>query len=265
MAVQNQLDLANVAFQRSGEGFIGDNETFEQDAARATELAIYTVVAQKAASKKWVPLTDVDPTLAKASLLCGALGTNLAGFQAVTDGSFEVVVDGNTYSITGLDFSAITVLPEIADTINSAAAGAFLAVYDSKTTKITILSPSLGAASTMGYLTAGAAGTDISGAGFLNGLTGTGVLTQGSGNDGSSLPSGVILQSIPAASLVAGDVTAVLVLKGGNIVCDKNQVVLENSLTLSDVVTSQFKTIEAVLEDRGIWLTDSIDISSPQA
>lgn len=389
MAVQNQLDLSNIPFMRGGEGRIRDNETFEQDAGRAADLAIHTVVAQKAATRKWVPLTSVDPTLTKgkmvcgaagtaeagfqavsdgefataidgvamditaldftgieaptrtnAKLVCGAIGTNLAGFQAVTDGEFQLAVDANAYSITGLDWSAITALDEVVDPINAQAAGRFLAVYDSKTTIVTIFSLINGDTSTMGYLTAGAAGTDVSGAGFLNGLTGTGTLTQGAGDDGtdrnagdvineaaagrffvlydgtafsffsttlgvgssvsvltavsggggtdisgagylngltgtgtatagtggdgSTLPTGIILNSIPTASLVAGDVAGNLVLLGGNVICDTDQVVLENSLTLNDVVISLSKTLSRALEDRGIWLTDTIDISSPQ-
>jgi hypothetical protein len=267
MAVQTNLNNTNVAFERAGEGRIFDNETFEQDAGRSTELAIYTVVAQKAATKKWVPLTSVDPTLVKASLLCGALGTNLAGFQAITDGEFQVPVDGVTYVITGLDFSSIAALHEIPDTINSAAGGAFNVVYDSKTTKLTFYSPTVGDGSTMEYLAAvpGGTGTDISGAGFLNGLTGTGVLTQGSGSNGANLPTGIVKQAIPAADLAAADVTGIPVLLGGNVVVDENQIVLEGSLTLDSVVVALSKTIEQALGDRGIWMSDTIDISSHQA
>ena len=514
MVAQLQTDYSNVAFQRGGEGRIRDNETFFQDAGRATPLAIYTVVAQIAATRKWVPLTVVDPTLTKgklvcgaagtaeagfqavadgeftvsvdgvamnitgldftgieaptatkgsmvcgaagtdeagfqaiadgeftisidgtainvlgldfsgiqaptatnATLVCGAIGTNIAGFQAVTDGSFTIVVDGNTIVITTLDWSKITALDEIVDPINALAAGRFTAAYDSDVDVVTIYSNRTGAVSTMGYLTAGGGGTDVSGAGFLNGLTGTGALVQGTGDDGtdrniadvindvaqgrffaeydgavvsffsprlgdtsivsvlsavpagggtdisgagflngltgvgtatagtgddgtdrniadvindvaagrfyvtydgaqidfysptlgpfssvsvlsavpagggtdisgagflngltgvgtatagtggdgSDLPSGIILDTLTAAQLVAADVTGVPVLIGGNIICDTNQIVLENSLALTTVVAARAQTIQSVLEGRGIWLTDSFDISAPQ-
>jgi len=391
MAHQSSQNNFNVPFERGGEGRIYDNETFEQDAGRAAALAPYTVVAQKAASRKWVPLTSVDPTLTKgkmvagaagtaeagfqaisdgkfavsvdgvamditsldftgieaptatnAKLVCGAIGTNIAGFQAVTDGSFTVVVDGVSIVITTLDWSEITALDEIVDPINALAAGRFLAVYDADVDVVTIFSLRKGDVSTMGYLTAGGGGTDVSGAGFLNGLTGTGTLTQGTGDDGtdrnvadvindaaagrfftlydgarfafyspsvgvqssvsvlsavsggggtdisgagylngltgtgtatagtgedgSSIPSGIYIgESIPAADLVAGDVTGRMVLLGGNVVVDTEQVVLENSLTLNSVVVSRFQTIASVLQDRGIWMQSTVDISSYQA
>ena len=516
MAVQSSLNNFNVPFRRGGEGWNLDSETFEQDAGRAIALAPLTVMAQKALTRKWVPLNSVDPTLTKgkmiagaagaaeagfqavadgeftvavdgvamnitgldftgleaptatkgnmvcgaagtdeagfqavadgeftvsvdgvainvigldftgiqaptatnATLVCGAIGTNLGGFQAVTDGSFTIVVDGNTHVITTLDWSLITALDEIVDPINALAAGRFTAVYDSDVDIVTIYSNRTGAVSTMGYLTAGGGGTDVSGAGFLNGLTGTGALVQGTGDDGtdrnisdvindvaqgrfsteydgavvsffsprlgdtsivsvlsavpagggtdisgagflnglvgtgtatagtgddgtdrniasmindvaagrffvtydgvrvaffsptlgvqsavsvlsavpagagtdisgagflngltgtgtvtagtggdgSDFPVGIYLgESITAAALVAGDVVGRVVLMGGNIVCDKDQVVLENSLALTDVVVALSQTIQRALEQRGIWLTDSIDISSYQA
>lgn len=265
MAVQNNTNLTNIPFRRSGEGRIYDNETFEQDAGRSTALAVYTLVAQKAASQKWVPLTDVDPELTAGKLVAGALGTNLAGFQAVTDGEYAFSVDGVLINITGLDFSAILALHEVADTINAAAAGRFFAAFDSKTNVITYTSPTVGVQSTVSVMAAvsGGTGTDISGSGFLNGAAGT--ATAGAGNDGSNLPTGIILNSIAAADLVAGDVSGNLVLVGGNIVVDRNQVVLENSLTLNTVVVSEFKTILRALEDRGIFLTATIDGSLHQA
>lgn len=388
MAVQTNTNLANLPFQRGGEGFIYDNETFEQDAARSTALAVYTVVAQKAASRKWVPLTSVDPTLTNgkmvcgtlgatlaqlqaisdgefalsvdgvamditgldftgieaptatnAKAVCGALGTNLAGFQAVTDGTLRITVDGTQIDITGLDWSTITALDEVVDPINAAAAGRFTAVFDAKSEVVTFLSPRKGSTSTItvlaaqgtgtdvtgsGYLNgtsatltqgtgddqtdrniasvinaaaagrfyvtydgtkvsffsfsygtqssvsvlstvAGGTGTDISGASYLNGATGTGTATAGTGGDGSDIPTGIILNSITAASLVAGDVTGNMVLVGGKIVVDENQVVLENSLALTNVVVSRQKTIQRCLEDIGIFMTDSIDGSSYQA
>jgi len=512
MAVQYQLNNTVIPFYRDGDGRIKDSETFEQDAARAAALAQYTVVAQKAATRKWVPLTSVDPTLTKgkmvcgaagtaeagfqavsdgefavtvdgvamditgldftgieaptrtgavalcgalgtdeagfqavsdgefaitvdgvamditgldfsgvqaptatgATAVCGALGTNLAGFQAVTNGGFGITVDGVALDITGLDFSSIAALDEIVDTINSAALGTVTAVYDSKTTVVSFLSetrgdtstitvlgapsggtdisgagflngasatlvqgtgddgtdrniadvindaaagrfsctyngsriaflshkrgdtstitvlsavsggagtdisgagflnglaasltqgtgddgtdrnladvindaaagrffvtydgarvafysPTLGTQSSVTVLSAvsGGAGTDISGAGYLNGLTGTGTATAGTGGDGSDLPSGIFVGSaIAAADLVAGDVTGQMVLVGGNVVVDKNQLTLENSLAVTDVVVARGETIEAVLQGRGIYLNDSRDISSHQA
>ena len=59
MSVQNRTDFTNYVFVRSGSTFTRENETILQDAARATPLLKFTVMAQIAATKKWVPLTDV--------------------------------------------------------------------------------------------------------------------------------------------------------------------------------------------------------------
>lgn len=290
MAAQVSTNYANLPILRTGEPYTKDNETLEQDAGRATALAQYTVMAQKASTRKWVPLTTVDPTLTKGKMVCGAagtaeagfqavsdgsfqvtvdgvamsltgldfsgieaptrthgfmtcgalgtdesgfqavsdgsfqvtvdgvalsltgldfsnikavsdtsatgvcgaLGTNLAGFQAVVDGAFNITVDGAVIAITGLDWSAITALDEVVDPINAAAAGRFLAVYDSQATVVTFFSLKTGSISTLSALSAPGAGTDVSGAGFLNGAAGTITLTQGVGGDDS----GVNIQSV---------------------------------------------------------------------
>jgi hypothetical protein len=458
-----------------------DDATILQDAGRVIPLAPYTLMAKIASSQKWVPLTDVTPTLTGGNMVCGAIGgtladfaalsdaefaisvdgtlinvtgldftgidtvedragymtcgalggtlpefaavsdgqfgitvdgtlinitvdlsgldaeddipgyftcgangTNLAGWQAVTDGSVAVTVNGVVVTLTGLDFSTAATLNDIADTINYAAAGRFTVIYDGKAdiyrfvsnttgetstvsaiatggvgtniaaagflnapggaatagtggegTAQTIpdiinaaalgrffcyfsgdamvfVSRSTGELSTVTVLTAGAGGTDISGAGFLNGLTGTGTAvagvggeglmeniaeiingaalgrffcafdgdaftfasplfgtdsvvtvltavvggvgtdisgaaylngltgtgtaTAGTGGTGSDLPQGIYVgDSIAAATLVAGDVVDAPIIIFG-VVVDEDKLVLENSLTLEDVV-----------------------------
>lgn len=59
MSVQNRTDFTNYPFIRSGVTLTRENETILQDAGRTTPLLKNTVMAQVAASKKWVPLTDV--------------------------------------------------------------------------------------------------------------------------------------------------------------------------------------------------------------
>lgn len=513
MAAQVSTNYANLPILRTGEPYTKDNETLKQDAGRATPLAQYTVMAQEASTRKWVPLTSVDPTLTKGKMVCGALGTaeagfqavtdgsfqitvdgvamsitglnfsgieaptrthgymtcgalgtdesgfqavsdgsfqvsvdgvaisvtgldfsnikavsdtsatgvcgalgtNLAGFQAVVDGAFNITVDGAVIAITGLDWSAITALDEVVDPINAAAAGRFLAVYDSQATvvtffslktgsistlsalsapgagtdvsapgflngrtgtitlvqgtggddsgvniqsviedallgrcdvlydgariilvskkwgttssvsvltagaagtdisgagflngltgvgvvtagtgdsgkdlniadvinsaaagrfyclydgsAITFFSPTVGIQSSVSVLTAGAAGTDISGAGFLNGLTGTGTATAGTGSDGTEIPSGILWSdTVAAATLVAGDVTGQVIMIGGSgAVLDVSQITLENSLTVNSVVLARGETVESVLRNKGIFLNAVRDISAYQA
>lgn len=277
-------------------------------------------------------------TDAPATGVCGALGTNLAGMQAVTDGSFQITVNGVAHDITGLDWSSITALDEVVDTINAAVEGKqFRAIYDSKTTVVTFVSNKWGEQSTITALTAGSAGTDVSGSGFLNGLTGTitltqgtggdvwltdmaqiinyaangrfevewdgtqfqfisesqgvhssvtvlsavsggsgtdisgasylngltgtGTVTAGTGGDGEDIPAGIYRGSaILAATIVAGDVEYNDIIVGGPIVFDEDALVIENSLTMNDIVVRTGKTVRMTLIDKGLNPRTSADI-----
>jgi hypothetical protein len=267
MSVQVSRDINTQPFLLGGHPVSKHDGTILQDAGRSAALAPFTVMAQVPSSLKFVPLTDVDPTITVAKMVCGANGANLAAWQAVTDGEFKISVDGVEISVTGLDFSSITALDEIVDTINAVFLGRCVAIYDSKADVVSFISPTPGLNGSVTVLTAGAAGTDISGAGFLNGLTGTGTATAGAGDDGQNLPYGIYMgPSITAAALVAGDVSDSPILIGGTgALVDENQIVLENSLTLDSVVISKNATIRGVLEARGIVPKDSVDISSYQA
>lgn len=59
MSVQNRTDFTNYPLFISGDTLCKDNETILQNGARATVLKSRTVMAQVAATGKWVPLTDV--------------------------------------------------------------------------------------------------------------------------------------------------------------------------------------------------------------
>lgn len=59
MAVQSLGNLQSFPFFLSGNTISRDGETIAQDGARATVLKQFTLMAQIAASRKWVPLTDV--------------------------------------------------------------------------------------------------------------------------------------------------------------------------------------------------------------
>lgn len=512
MAAQVSTNYANLPIVRGGAPYILDSETLLQDAARATALAQFTVMAQVASTRKWVPLTSVDPTLTFAYMTCGAVGGSQAAFAAVSDGSFQLSVDGVAISITGLDFtdlpsvldtrgkmvcgavggsqaafaavsdgafkisidgtevsltaldftglpsvldtratgvcaangtnlagwqavtdgsvavtingtvttktainfsgittlddiedvlndafigediewlyddvadvfsyqtktvgatSTLTVLStggagtdisasgflngtaatlvqgtghdgyyaQIADVINHAAAGRFTCTFDGDeftfysitegaTSSASVLtagasgtdisgasylngltgtgtatagtghdgyyaqiadvinhaalgrflctfdgdefrfqSPTPGVNGAVTVLTAGAAGTDISGASYLNGLTGTGTATAGSGSDGTDLPLGIFWgDAVAAASLVAGDVTGQQIMIGGQgVILDEDQITLENSLATTDVVVARAETIASVLQGRGIYLQATRDISAYQS
>lgn len=238
---------------------IGDDnyleaQTIAQDATRAVDLVDMTVMAQIASSRKWTPLRDVDPAATPGSLLCGVQGTNIAGWQAVTNGSFKIGFDGeDPIHLTGLDFSSCTILATLFETIEAALAGRGHCTYDPKTAKFGFSSATMGVNSAVSYLTAGTSGTDISGAGFLNGLTGTGVITAGTGLDGSHVPRGIYRGgTIAAATIVAGDTTGEIHI-GGYCQVNETDLVLENSLTLNTVIPDTKETIRAALHRCGFY------------
>lgn len=118
-------------------------------------------------------------------LLTGAIGT-LSAFQAVTNGSFAVSINGVSEDITALNFSTDTTLAQVAARIQTAlqavATGGFTAATCVISgTQIRITSGTAGDGSTVSVLAAvsPASGTDISGTGFLNGLLGTAVSQPG--------------------------------------------------------------------------------------
>lgn len=110
----------------------------------------------------------------------------LAAFQAVTDGSLTISIDGDEQDIAGLDFSGATDLDDIASTLQTAlqavATGGFTAATVVQSSgRLLITSGTTGDSSAVSVLSAvsPATGTDISGAGFLNGLLGAATVVAG--------------------------------------------------------------------------------------
>lgn len=62
MALQGRTDFNNYPLVLGGNPVYKDSETILTDAARAAVLKRGTVMAQVAASRKWVPLTDLTKT-----------------------------------------------------------------------------------------------------------------------------------------------------------------------------------------------------------
>ena len=87
--------------------------------------------------------------------------------------------------------------------------------------------------------------------------------------DGAGLPAGIYMgEDIAFADIVAGDVVDLPVLVGGNAFFDKNQLVLENALTLVTVIggaTLHNQTVQDALEKIGLYAEDTINISSFQS
>ena len=125
------------------------------------------------------------------SLQCGANGANLAAWQAVADGAFNVTVNGLVINITGCAFTSIVDLSDVAAVINEVALGRFTVLYDHTADTFAIVSNTTGETSTVTVLSAPGAGTDISGAGFLDGQTGAGGGVPTAGTGGEDLNEGI--------------------------------------------------------------------------
>lgn len=115
----------------------------------------------------------------------GALGS-IAAFNAVTNGSFSIAIDGVTNNISALNFSTDTTLALIAARLQTAiraiATGGFTAATVTVSgSQLKITSGTTGNASQVSVLgtASPATGTDISGPTLLNGRSGTAVTQVG--------------------------------------------------------------------------------------
>lgn len=101
---------------------------------------------------------------ATAALLQGGILTAaeqaMANWNVITSGSFKINVDGTDKSVTGLNFSTATNLNGVASAINAVLTGATIAWDGSR---FTVTSATTGTTSSVGYATAAASGTNISG------------------------------------------------------------------------------------------------------
>ena len=260
MALRAKATIDTRGIVISGNGVFADDETLEQDAGETLALASFTVLAKKQSSAKLVVLEDINPPLTSASLLCGANDGNIAAYTAVADGEFAINVDGELIDVTGIDMNtvAITLFEQVAAAINALSLGKFVCTYDLATDKFSFTSPKSGLpASTITVLTAvsGGSGTDISGAGFLNGLTTVGAVTAATGEVSTSIPYGIFWNdtAVTAAALVAADVENRKVLIAGNLYqLDEDKIVLRGSLALTSIVAATGKTIGQHFRELGI-------------
>lgn len=252
---ESKLSLNTRPWDLGGKGIIKDDKTILQDAGRSAVLAFLTVMAEKQSDGKLIPLTDINPALTSAKMVCGANGGNLAAWQAVGDGAFKIDVDGTILDITGLVFTAVAALTDIMGIIDAALSGRAGIAYDAIGDVFTFFSLKSGLpASSITVLTAGSAGTDISGTGFLNGLTTVGTVTVATGEITASIPAGIYMgDDIAAATIVAGDITNQDLLIGDDKMIDEDLIILENSLTLASVISATGLTIRQHLQNIGIY------------
>jgi len=115
-------------------------------------------------------------------LWCAAIGSSTIGdWTAITDGSVTASLDGSTHEATDLDFSGASDFDDVALILQTGIRteaednGLIVRViYNSSGTAVRFVMWYPGG--TISYLTAGTEGTDISGASYLNGLTGAGTI-----------------------------------------------------------------------------------------
>ena len=88
-----------------------------------------------------------------------------ADFQTIADGTFTITVDGTASTIKDLNFSAVTSMSTVAQAIQNAftteGVGATIA-YSSITKGFIVTNNTTGASGSLGFVTAGGEGTDIS-------------------------------------------------------------------------------------------------------
>lgn len=127
-----------------------------------------------------VPAVPTNATLVSGN----AATSNPVTWAAVSDGEFAITIDGTARDITGLDFSSVTTMAEVAAVIQ---AGIRSVTGSTETCTWTVATSIFTITSTTSITVASAvaagAGTDISGVGataFLDAETGRGTATQGS-------------------------------------------------------------------------------------
>jgi len=115
---------------------------------------------------------DIDSRM----LTCGTAGEAVYSvWAAITDGSVGITLSNSATAVTAIDFTGVADMDEVALAIQTAWRDAaetndgYIRWY---TDKFVLWTES----GDISYLTADATGTDISGSGYMNGLTGTGSL-----------------------------------------------------------------------------------------
>ena len=125
-----------------------------------------------------------------AGYVTGATGvtTTIGTWNAITDGSFSVTINGVAHDITAIDLSLAADMDAVAAAIQvkvrAIATGGFTlatVAWQVGTTNFKITSGTLGVASSVSALSAAATGTDISGASFMKCHAAVATLTAGTG------------------------------------------------------------------------------------
>lgn len=131
------------------------------------------------------PFGGVDAT--SATFTTDNISSNITAFKSVSDGSLSITIDGNNNLVTGLDFTSVSTLSDIATVLNSKNLDVYIEAVGN-TIKFT--SKRFGTASgiVLNTITSGSA-VDISAAAYLDASNGTTVA--GTNASGASLSDAV--------------------------------------------------------------------------
>lgn len=164
-----------IAYYATADGVNGDSRVTAEGRKAAREFF------SRSDRPNLMAIAQVFTTPQAGFMRTGAIGS-LAAFQAVTNGSFAVSIDGVDENISALNFSTDTTIAQVVARIQTAltAASAGSTVTLSGT-QLIFRSPTTGDLSQVSVLgpVSPASGTDISGVGFLNGQAGTAVVQPG--------------------------------------------------------------------------------------
>lgn len=170
-------------------------QTYVSAAAVAADYGSNSVTAQMAnAVFSQVPnilsgdgYLAVIPLIGSVSATAGNFTTadisaNVANFNVVTNGNLKVTLDSIVHNLTGLNFSNIATLADIAVILQAALPDANVT---SNATTIEIQSKKVGTAASVALATYAGGGTDLTGTGLLH--TATGVVTAGVNSSGETI------------------------------------------------------------------------------
>jgi hypothetical protein len=243
MSVQQEALNSTVPFIRyANPGAVKSDATIKQDAARTAVLYKLTVMGKQ---------TSAVPTTGTANAGNTGNGT-VTAVAKLSDGKPAIIGAYNLECIAAVANGGTFKLVDpygnlIANNLVMTAGAGVATIFEAGGIKFTITD----------------AGTDfIVGDKFAITITSVAkyIPLTGVGVNGEAVVAGIYLgDDILAATLVAGDVTSSVMLVA-DAYFDKNQLILENSLTLASVMPSG-KTVEQELAALGLLSEDTIDIS----
>jgi len=243
MSVQASTNITNVPFIRGAISYV-KQLTILQDAARSAVLAFGTVMAYLNAV---VPTTG---TAGGSNVGDGTVtGVAASGAPGLLIGTYTLictfaVTNGGVFKLTDPNGNIV------ADNLTLRVGDGLLTSFNAGGLVFTVTEGTTTDFSADDEFTIAVAG----GGGY--------VPLDPAGVDGSQLFAGIYVgQDIAAADLVAGDIDDSLILIGGACPVDLNQIVYENSATLT-TLQSDGKTIEQAMQSYGIFPMDTVDISS---